>query len=161
MKSTETTQHQQPTNNPRSVSPPTDLRFPSPPTNSIPPNEHVNQQRQPFWTINRELMQVDEPTESQNEGSAYQTQLYAEDDDVEFRGDEAFWENDDNVDDIFIEEDRHNVKKGRENIDDWGENETKVSEKDVVLSNCKYDDRDQGFTFESDEDMPFVWLWNL
>lgn len=106
-------------------------------------------------------MQVDEPTESQNEGSAYQTQLYAEDDDVEFRGDEAFWENDDNVDDIFIEEDRHNVKKGRENIDDWGENETKVSEKDVVLSNCKYDDRDQGFTFESDEDMPFVWLWNL
>lgn len=101
-------------------------------------------------------MQVDEPAEIQNEGSAYQTQLYAEEDDVEFRGDEAFWENDDNVDDIFIEEDRHNVKKGRENIDDRGENETKVSEKDVILSNCKSNDRDQGFTFESDEDMPFI-----
>lgn len=57
---------------------------------------------------------------------------------------------------MLIEEDRHNVQEDGENIDDRGENETKVSEKDVILSNCKSDDRDQGFTFESDEDMPFV-----
>lgn len=55
---------------------------------------------------------------------------------------------------MFIEEDRHNVQEDGENIDDRGENDTEDSENDEVLSNYESDDRDEGYSIESDEDIP-------